>query len=394
MIEMRTTWRLVPAIVLAAFLGVTGCAGKDNTAGEGQAQDPYLGREVVSVKIIQEQGSRAVWSADGDRIVFDRQNADGYFDLYIMKPGEAYVSSITEGHPGINQLHNGNPVWHPAGDLIIFESEEMSHYGVVNKWPSNPGIGVFCNLWATDEEGSRFWKLTNIPIKQEKNDDIPIMGVLNPRFSHDGSRLMWTERYGEGGKWGKWRIKVADFREGTEGPRLENETVLFQPGPGMGDYVTAMGFSPDDRTVLLAGNLDGQDEFGMDHYLYDLETAQLTNLQNSPLVWEEGASWSPDGTSIVYMTNLGSTLDFSDPNWYWQPHTGEYWIMNSDGSGKRRLTYFNDPAYPEYAGMPAITAVCSFNLDGTKLVGTLGLDVGTENKADFKLKLVVIELRE
>lgn len=310
-----------------------------------------------------------------------------------MTPEGTILSNITAGNHGINQRHNGYPAWHPSGKYIVFQSEEEHHYGVANKWPGNPGIGVFYNLWATDEEGRRFWKLTDIPIKQEKDDGIPAMGVLNPHFSHDGSRLMWTERYEEGGKWGSWRVNVAGFRDGDRGPRLENETVLFQPGAGLGCYVTALDFSPDDNAVLLAGNLDGQDEFGMDQYLYDLHEGILSNLQNSPEVWEEDASWSPDGDRIIYMTNLGSPLDFDDPHRYWQPHTGEYWAMNPDGSGKRRLTYFNEPGYPEYMGRPVLAACSSFDPGGKRLVVTLGVDYGNEERADFRLKMALVELR-
>ncbi len=391
MSRIRTARRLLTAIAFTLLVWASGCSSGDS--GPPAPPDGYRGREVANIQVIQEKGGRACWSPEGDKIAFDRQESDGYFDLFVMRPGESSVLAITRGKPGANQLHNGNPAWHPAGGYIVFVSEEEHHYGVGNRWPGNPGVGVFCNLWATDEEGNRFWKLTHIPVKQKRDDGVPVMGVLNPRFSHSGSRLMWTERYDEGGKWGRWRVKAADFLLGEDGPWLENETVLFQPGTGMGCYVTAMGFSPDDCSVLLAGNLDGQDEYGMDLYTYNLETGELTNLQNSPTVWEEGASWSPDGKSIVYMTDLGSNLDFGDPHWYWQPRSGEYWIMNADGSSKRRLTYFNHPAYPEYMGKPVIAAACSFDREGRRLVGTIGVDWGTEERADFKLQLVLIELR-
>ncbi len=391
---MRFAKLVFRLLAIALVLGAWGC-GEQAIRQERSDQpegSPYRGREVKNIEIIQENGGRAVWSPDGERIAFDRQNPDGYFDLYIMTPSGTILSSLTSGNQAINQRHNGNPTWHPSGKYIIFQSEEENHYGVANKWPGNPGIGVFNNLWATDEWGTRFWRLTDIPIKQKSDDGLPAMGVLNPHFSPDGSRLMWTERYKEGGKWGVWRVKIADFRESDDGPRLENEKVLFQPGAGMGRYVTALDFSPDGNTVLLAGNLDGQDEFGMDQYLFDSRTGELTNLQNSPEVWEEDASWSPDGETIVYMTNLGSPLNFSDPHWYWQPHTREYWAMKNNGSAKRRLTYFNEPGYPEYLGKPVIVAASSFHPEGKKLVGLIGVDQGTKERADFELKIALIEL--
>lgn len=354
---------------------------------------------IKNIKIIRQDGGRVNWSSSGNNlIVFDKKNSDGYYDIYTMTSEGEIISNLTDGNSKINQKHNGDPVWHPNGYHIVFKSEEMKHFANSNKWFSDPGIGIFNNLWATTYDGKQFWKLTNIPLKKRLFDGIPAMAVLFPRFSHDGTKLAWSERYdknrskdGKKGRWGKWRIKIAEFAvDNGKGPSLKNERVLFQPTTGF--YVNIMSFSPDDNKILLVGNPEDQNEYGMDQYIFDLKTEQFVNITNTPDIWEEGSCWSPNGKYIVYMTNIGSPIDFKK-EWTKQHTTREYWIMDADGSNKQRLTYFNDPEAPEYIGKPVIVAQCAFSPDGKNLIGILGVDYGDKKKPKIQLKIIKIEFK-
>ncbi len=351
-----------------------------------------------SIRLVQQQGARPRFSPSGDLIVFDRKNDDGFADVYLMDVNGTIRRSLTEGRPGVPQRHNGNAVFHPSGQYIVFVSETEEHFGLWMKWLGDPGLGLYANLWATTPEGDRFWPLTDIPIKRGFDDPTPTFGVVNPHFSPDGAVLVWTERYGEGGhhNWGRWQIKMADFIVDEGGPRLANERVILRAEDVGGNYVTSMGFFPDGRRLLLAGNLDGQHEYGMDQYILDVPTGRLINLHNSPTVWEEDASISPDGDTIVYMSNVTSRyeLDFDDPNWPAQPQEREYWLMTADGTHKERLTYFNDPEAPEYLGRRTIVAASDISPNGKFLAGTLGVDFGTERRAEVTLKLVLMEFAE
>ena len=187
---------------------------------------------------------------------------------------------------------------------------------------------------------------------------------------------------------------MAEFVIEDEEPRLKNERVVFTAEDicQKCSYVTSMGFV-DENTLLLSGNLDGQHEYGMDQYLFDLETKKLTNLQNSPEVWEEDCSLSPDRTHIIYMSNVASRykLNFNDPSWAAQLRERDYWLMDSDGQNKERLTYFNDPSAPEYMERRIIVAASDISPDGRLLAGTLGIDFGSEKKANIELKIMLVE---
>jgi Tol biopolymer transport system component len=74
--------------------------------------------------------------------------------------------------------------------------------------------------------------------------------------------------------------------------------------------------------------------------------------------YNEHAFSTPDGKSIVWMTNRESTKGGTD-----------WWVMNSDGSGKRRLTYINEPGNPQYASRAVGAGPGSFSPDGKRFVG-------------------------
>jgi Tol biopolymer transport system component len=373
------------------------CASDE--AADSCPRDCLLG----DISIIKKFAAHGSFSPDDTQIVVDRPKLDRFYDLYIIDLEGNIIQSLTDGNPLVNQRGNSWPVWHPTEDYIVFQSEEERHWKLRNKSFSDPGLGFFHNLYAMRSDGRQVWKLTDIPIKQRRLDGIPIYASINPCFNSDGSKLMWAERYeGDGTHdWGYWRIKMADFLIGPGGPELRNIKVVLDPPAYCGSYdcqyANGMAFI-DDTTILVTGNLDGQHVFGMDLYIYDLASKQLTNLLNTPEYWEEGAAYA--NGRIVYMTNIDSEyiLDFNDPDWPSQPRTREYWIMNVDGSNKRRLTYFNSAHSPEYLdlsrGRRTIVAACNFSHDGSKMTGVVGFDNGDNDTVKMTLNLGLFEFQE
>jgi Tol biopolymer transport system component len=385
-------------LILPSLLGVAICARSNEAAeqrrgGGRPAQamasertpQPQGARssKIRSIRIVHEVGARPRFSPDGTRIVFDRLNTDRYYDVYTSRADGSDVRPITDGKSGIGQRNNGNAMYHPDGKFIVFVSEEMDHIGNTMRRLGDPGIGLFSNFYATTPDGTQFWQLTDIPIKRNLRDrNTPSVGSVNPVFSHDGSRFVWTERYAEGGNnnWGRWRIKIADFRVVDGRPELRNERVLFTPERG--NYATAMEFL-DERRLVMAGNLEGQHEYGMDQYVLDIESGRTTNLTNTPEVWEEDSTVSPNGR-IVYMTNTNSRYKFDKgrADWFTQPVEREYYIMNADGSGKERLTYFNDPQAPEHLDNRVLVAAVDISPDGRYMTGIVGVDHGKGNRRE------------
>jgi hypothetical protein len=68
--------------------------------------------------------------------------------------------------------------------------------------------------------------------------------------------------------------------------------------------------------------------------------------------------FTPDGRRILWMTNQDNGA------------TGgtDWWMMNADGTDKRRLTYFNQPGSGQYRGKVWATDA-SFSPDGQAFIG-------------------------
>lgn len=349
-------------------------------------------RRIRSITILQ-PGARPRFSPDGKAIVFDRKNANGFYDVYLTDLQGQNTVTLTNERTGINHRNNGNARFDHTGGLIVFISEEERHFGTFIKNLGDPGVGLYSNLWATGPRGRQFLRLTDIPIKQKMVDHVESIAVVNPLFSPDGRTVLWTERYAEGGhnKWGAWRVKAAELRLAPR-PAIENERVLVMPSKG--NYVTATGFL-DDEHLVVAGNFDGQHEYGMDQYVYNLKTGQYVNLTNTPQAWDEDSCVAPN-KQIIWMSNVDSTykFDFSKA-WATQPVERDYYSMDSDGRHKERLTYFSDPQAPEYTGGRTLVAACDVSPDGRYLAGTLGVDHGTgDRRVDVELKVILIEFAQ
>jgi len=321
--------------------------------------------------LVKEDGYRVDWLHNLDLITFDKMRSDGYYDVYVMNPDGTEEQCITD-NPNIPDGHKGCPAWHPSGEYIVFTCEKEKYFGkrlfLLSRWLSKlavPGEGVNCDLWVMKSDGSEFWQLTNLPTKTRFLDKQPYTGVLHPHFSHDGTKLFWTERVGQGKKWGEWTINVADFVIEGDNPCLDNIKV-YQPG-NVPCFYESHGFSLDDKKIIFSGNLEvDQDENHLDIYILDLETEELVRLTDSMDEWDEHAHYSPDGEKIVWMSSNGYGM--STVREWWDVLRTDYWMMNANGSEKTQLTFYNFDLEDDER---VICSDCSWNADGTKLATTM-----------------------
>jgi len=330
--------------------------------------------QVISVMPFANYNGRVDWSWANGKIAVDKLESDGWYGIYTVNPDGSDERCLTRDCPLGAHKHKGNPAWHPSGKYVVFQGQNDFRVPVGQKiWDylANPGIGVNCDLWLSDASGSKFWLLHRVPER--------IGGVLHPHFSYKGDRLLWAERIARTpGKWGQWCLKVADFQVLNNEPSLTNVRTL-QPGRQHIMY-ESHGWTADDRAIVFSGNLEpGQKESAGDIYTYDLATEKLTNLTQTPDEWDEHAQVSPSGKKIVWMSSKGYKLP-DDPN---RVQT-DFWIMNVDGSNKKRLTFFNEPGHPEYQGRSyAIAADSSWNADGTCLCALVILDTQKGEARNF-----------
>lgn len=151
---------------------------------------------------------------------------------------------------GVPQKHNGNPAWYPEGKYIIFTAEKEEVPKKFDRW-AIPGTGVNCDLWLMTSNGERFYQLTDLPLVL----DDEAKGTIHPQFSPNGRKLLWTERVGSGGAWGKWVLRVADFIDEEDNPHLTN-IKTYQPGK-QSVFYESHAFSKNGQKIawLFAKNI-------------------------------------------------------------------------------------------------------------------------------------------
>ncbi len=318
---------------------------------------PISLKNVIEIKTLTENGGHLAWNKKNNLIAFDRLGSDGYFDLWIMDAQGKNQVCLTCNQPQLPNRHTGQPDWHPSGKLLIIQAQK--NLGT-RKYDSKcvPGAGLLNDLWVITADGKKAWKLHSVRSDLSKDS----AGVLHPHFSHDGLKLLWSERLrGNGRPFGEWILRIADFTfDERQGPSL-GKIRDYNPG-GRSSFFESHGFSPDDKYILFTGNQDGPLEI----YEMELETGAVKRLtNNSKGIWDEHAHYSPDGTKIVWMSSRGLRCEVKP--FYLQT---EFWIMDRDGSNKQRLTYFHNSGHPHYLGRKwAVAADFDWNKDGSQIVG-------------------------
>jgi len=349
---------VVAAITLLGMLGEWLGGGAVSAA---RAADP-----AVRITTLKEGGSRLDWL--GERIAFDMQVGE-YFALHVMKQDGSEVRCLSCGHPDIPQRHVGQPAWHPAGRYLVFQAEKAVHAKVRFDMVVLPGAGVYNDLWLLDLQTNRASLLREVENARGR-------GTLHPHFSTDGKRLSWSEMQEPGGvtkgaELGFWALMVAEFRDG----RLENIQKYIPGAPG---FYENHGFSPDGAQLIFTSNFESKKRIEAHIYVMDLKTQKLARLTTEN--YNEHALFSPDGRQIAWMSNASIRGGGTD-----------YWLMNADGSGKRRLTYFNQRGHPESAERKVIVADLSWRPDGRAFAAYYG-EGGPLEQKNRKTRIVLIEL--
>lgn len=365
---------------------------------------------VHSIQQVSENTKSLDWSGEQNLITFERVARGNYFQVHLMKPDGSSERCLTCDASGVAKKHNGNPSWHPSGKYIVFTSEIGDTPRNLDKW-AVPGRGLNCNLWVITPDGRKAYQLTDLPLRTGAD----ITAVIHPQFSPDGRMLIWAERTGGGGSWGNWVLKTATFSDTSGQPKLSNiqthelakpsarnvsapaqqqgrrRGILGRLGGGRnrqqkagnGDagniFYETHDVSKDGSRVLFSANLEeGQQQYGLDIYEYNLNTRSLKRLTKTPDQWDEHAHYSPDGSKIIWMSSNDLNVEWGDATGdkWTQFLKTELWMMDADGSHQERLTHFNQKGSPEYFGRRTIVSDNTFSPDGKSILVTAAYENG------------------
>ncbi|MGZ4033882.1 MAG: TolB family protein [Bacteroidia bacterium] len=307
----------------------------------------------TSVSIFRSHGLDVSWDQSGsNRIAYSMKETDGYYDIHFADPDGSNDVCLTCGHPALPNRHIACPYWHPSGKWLLMVVEQAVHPG--SSTDALPGFGAYCDIWLMNSIGTKAYKIVSIPSDMDH-------GVIAPRFSHDGKQIVWTDRktqpnlFNPPQQAGFWTIKVADFKfnPSDSTPVVSNIRTIE---PVANAFYECYGFSPDDSRLIFCSDIN-KPSF-LDEHIYTIDTLgnNLTKLTDAD--YNEHAFYKPDGSKIVWMSSTQNGSGATD-----------WWRMNPDGTGKERLTYFNEKHSSQYAGHAVWAGLGSFSPDGKQFIG-------------------------
>jgi Tol biopolymer transport system component len=268
------------------------------------------------------------YPALGQYFCYSKTELDGFYDIYTRNLDGTNAYCWTCSSSLIR--NNAHPEWHPSMNFIVFQGEKNGN----TIW-THPGFGWFFDLWILRLSDGTFY---NIRDAMAEYPDSTLTGVLHPHFSHDGTKLVWSELKGSFINWQNYAIMIADFIP-TPTPHLANITELYDPVYGLAEV---QGFSFNDDKLLFAGNIDSaQSSATLD--LYYLQLNPNYTLQNPipfPVSknineWAEAAKFMPSDQRIIFSTTKTFPI-FPDSTPVFDWRKSEYWIVNTDGTNPHR----------------------------------------------------------
>jgi len=258
------------------------------------------------------QVAGATWSPDGKTVAFV-SNLSGRLNLWLVASDGGWPTQLT-----VSDQRQVNPAWSPDGRWIAYDSDnngdEISDIFLVS-----PKTGQVVNLTHTSEiaEEAPTWSPDGrylayiVKPKTSSTFEIDVYDTVmrsvkhitsgtpkdrsnfDPIWSADGKRIFYTQGTAKGTD---SNIFLSD---------LENDsTTLLTPHEGEKLY-SADDVSPDGKQLLITSNAgNGYDNAG----LLDIATKKIRSLTEDK--WEvSGASFSPDGRSLIYRANVDGNVD-------------------------------------------------------------------------------------
>ena len=243
----------------------------------------------------------ASYSPDASKIVFV-STRDGNSEIYIMDFDGHNQTRLTD-----SELIDHAPQFTPDGLKILYCSTNVN----------SAGTGVYdCDIYMMNRDGSNRMLLTEeqvcyiYPPFVEKGMLSQHM-MLKPSISSDGARIVFSSY---------------DWKSG-------NNRVLLMDADGRNcrvvsamDFMVAPAFAPGNSRIVFMSHRAGK----YDLYEMDLDGTRQTKLTLGTPGHVLFSEFSPDGSSIIFSTDVGSVM------------TGNYetiWTMNRNGSGQTQLTF-------------------------------------------------------
>ena len=338
--------RLVGSVAMMLALARSGAHAQDRT--------PPCSAPVTMTDLGSDGRIGVKWNAATSSLAYGRvEPPDGRFQTFIADANGGTERRLA--WPGWRAgRHQFPAAWHPSGDWLAMLVEKDRHDG--NATDALPGYGAYTDLWLIAADASKAWLLYELPPGYDH-------ALTHSAFSPDGKIFAWTERIGAPRLFdmnllaGSYVFKIADFVAGPE-PHLEHIRTLQPGGVAQGGELESI--ADDDRTIAFYSTYVSKNLFASRIYTMDTVSGEIHELTTASFA--QAPTFTPDGRSIVYMTGDGADI------FPFQLQGADWWIMNRDGSDKRRLTFMNARGNAQSVGRFRLAGSISF-VDDTSFYG-------------------------
>jgi WD40 repeat protein len=359
------------AAATAAFLAAIAWAAAASAA-EGVASGSQGCRAAVQISDFGSDGRiGAKWNGATRTIAYGRMTKD-HFQTFVADADGGHERRVNSAG-WRDDRHQFPAAWHPDGQYLVMLVEQNEHER--SSLDAMPGYGAYTDYWTISRDGARAWKLYALPAGYDH-------AITHAAFSPDGSKLVWTERVKAPRFWdlnlfaGAYVFKIADFVPEPE-PHLENVRSVLPGNVEQGGEIESI--AGDNRTIAFYSTFVSKNLFASRIYTMDIETGAISELTTESFA--QAPTFTPDGKSIVYMSGAGADV------FAFQLQGADWWMMNVDGSDKRRLTFMNLRGHPQSVNRFRLAGSLSFVSDtaffGDVLTQSLGL-VGKVVRVDCR----------
>ncbi|MDR0801718.1 hypothetical protein [Fluviicola sp.] len=325
------------------------------------------GSSYASMEVYKKDAMGVIYNQATNSVAYNKPDADGTYKIYIS--GFDGTGEIQLTYPGwASNRHQWAEEWDPTGQYLYCYVEKTDYVPESGhtRTPQDaiPGYGAYTDLWIIKRDGSQAWQMTNFP--NDYNH-----GIIHGAISHDGTLFAWTERiqapvlFDLNLAAGAYVFKVADVSWSPQ-PAFSNIRTYQPNGEVAGGEVESI--SPDKTDILVYSTFESHNLVATPIYRISLASGSTSKLTDES--FSQAPTYTPGGQQIVYMT--GKDCDIFPG----QLQGSDWWIMNADGSNKKRLTYMNRKNHPQSINSYRLAGSLSFINDSTFIGGIMTQSLG------------------
>jgi len=263
------------ALSLAAIVLVAGCAGDE-------PKGAHTGAETATTDA-GETRHAPTGSPGTGRVVFDAN-----WDIYAVAVDGSGLKRLTR-----SPAREYDPSWSPDGAKIAYRHQ-----------PDEDEARAEIYLMNADGSGKR--NLTRSAGQDH-----------SPAWSPDGARIAFASTRGQD------ELLPLIWVMNADGSSPRRVTSIAGEYPAWSRDGTRIAF---DVNTDIEPNIGGGPPAGFDIFVVNADGSSLRRLTTAPGE-DHGASWSPDGETIVFHSDRGASEGFPT-----------LWLMKADGSKQRQLT--------------------------------------------------------